>query len=162
MSMPRSRITRTALGCSGLGWLPALAALTAPPDSCSASASAICERALLPVHRNSTRARCGAALALGAWARGRRQARVQRHAGARQQLAAARQIEDVVGVAAVGGAAAHRDKTTVAQLAQVVGDQALAPARQLAQLADPPIAARQLAQQPPPQRVPRQPQETGR
>ena len=34
--MPRSRITRTALGCSGLGWLPALAALTAPPDSCSA------------------------------------------------------------------------------------------------------------------------------
>ena len=51
-----SRITRTALGCSGLGWLPALAALTAPPDSCSHSASAICERALLPVHRNRTRA----------------------------------------------------------------------------------------------------------
>jgi hypothetical protein len=56
MSIPRSRVTRTALGCSGLGWLPALAAVTAPPDSCSASASAICERALLPVHRNSTRA----------------------------------------------------------------------------------------------------------
>jgi hypothetical protein len=55
-SMPRSRITCTTLGCSGLGWLPALAALTAPPDSCSASASAICERALLPVYKNSTRA----------------------------------------------------------------------------------------------------------
>ena len=52
-----ARITRTALGCNGLGWLPALAARTAPSDSCSANASAICERALLPVHRNSTRAR---------------------------------------------------------------------------------------------------------
>ena len=68
----------------------------------------------------------------GARARGRRQARMQRHAGARQQLAAARQIEHVVGVATVGGAATRRDKTTVAQLAQVVGDQALAPARQRA------------------------------
>ena len=54
-SIPRRRITRTALGCSGLGRLPALAASTAPPDLCTASASAICERALLPVHRNSTR-----------------------------------------------------------------------------------------------------------
>ena len=54
--MPRSRITRTAFGWSGLGWLPALAARTAPPDRRSQSASAICERALLPVHRNSARA----------------------------------------------------------------------------------------------------------
>ena len=53
--MPRSRITRTALGCRGLGWLPALAALTAPWDSRSQSASAICERALLPVHPNAVR-----------------------------------------------------------------------------------------------------------
>ena len=87
---------------------------------------------------------------------------MQRRAGARQQLAAARQIEHVVGVAAVGGAAARRDQAAVAQLAQVVGDQALAPARQLAQLAHAPIAARQLAQQPPAQRVPRQPQEPRR
>src|SRR5918995_6055 len=98
--MPRSRITRTALGCSGLGWLPALAAL--------------------------------------------------------------RQLEDVVAVAPVGRAATHRDETAVAQLAQVVGDEALAPARERAQLADPPVAAPQLAQQPPPQRVPRQPQEPRR
>jgi hypothetical protein len=97
------------------------------------------------------------ALTPRASARRRRQGRMQRGAGARQQLSAARQIEDVVAVAAVGGAATHRNQATVAQLAQVVGDQALAPARQLAQLAHAPIAARQLAQQPPPQRVPRQP-----
>ncbi len=160
--MPRARITRTAFGCSGLGWLPALAAVTAPPDSCPASASAICERALLPVHRKSTRADA---------TRGSRPAR-GRGVGPRpgcsdtpalgQQLAAARQIEDVVGVAAVGRAAAHRDETAVAQLAQVIRDEALAPARQRAQLADAPIAARQLAQQAPPQRVPRQPQKRRR
>ena len=55
MSMPRSRITRTALGCRGLGWLPALAASTRAPPSRSRIASAIWERELLPVHRNSTR-----------------------------------------------------------------------------------------------------------
>jgi hypothetical protein len=98
----------------------------------------------------------------GARARGRREAGVQRHAGARQQLAAARQLEDVVRVASVGRAAMHRDQTAVAQLAQVVGDQALAPAGQRAQLADAPVAARQLAQQPPTQWVPGQPEERRR
>ena len=76
-----------------------------------------------------------------------------------EQLTAARQLEHVVGVAAVGGAAARRDEAAVAQLAQVVRDEALAPAGQLAQLADAPIAARQLAQQPPAQRMAGQPQE---
>ena len=57
MSMPRSAMTRTAFGCSGLGWLPALRASTVPADRCSTSASAIWERALLPVHRNSSRGR---------------------------------------------------------------------------------------------------------
>jgi hypothetical protein len=75
---------------------------------------------------------------------------------------AARQIKDVVGVAAVGGAATRRHKATVAQLAQVIGDQALVPARQFAELADPTIAARQLAQQLPPQRMRRQPHKTRR
>ena len=32
MSMPARAMTRTALGCSGLGWLPALAASTVPSD----------------------------------------------------------------------------------------------------------------------------------
>ena len=62
---------------------PRWRALTAPPDSCSSSASAICERALLPVHRNSTRAtrgRVGPRRRAAAAA----QARVQRGAGARR------------------------------------------------------------------------------
>ena len=41
MSMPRSAITRTAFGCSGLGRLPALRASTVPADRCSTRASAI-------------------------------------------------------------------------------------------------------------------------
>ena len=103
------------------------------------SASAICERALLPVHRNSTRAAARRAATGGG--RGVARARVQRDAGAGQQLAAARQIEHVVAVAAVGCAAAHRDEAAVAQPAQVVGDQALPPAPSSAQLAHAPIAA---------------------
>ena len=62
-----------------------------------------------------------------------------------EQLTAARELEYVVGVAAVGEAAPGRDESALAQLAQVVGDQALWPAGQRAQLADPPIASRQLA-----------------
>ena len=54
---PYERRTRTAFGCSDFGWLPALAASTDPADMCSSSASAIWDRALLPVHRNSTRGR---------------------------------------------------------------------------------------------------------
>ena len=87
---------------------------------------------------------------------------MQRGAGADEQLTAARQLEHVVGVTAVGEAAARRDHSAVAQLAQVVGDQALALPGQLAQLADTPIAARQFAQQPPAQRVAREPQKPRR
>ena len=55
MSMPRSAITRTAFGCSGFGWLPALRATIVPSERRSSSASAIWERAEFPVQRNSTR-----------------------------------------------------------------------------------------------------------
>ena len=105
--------------------------------------------------------RCGGTPAV-TWARGRDQTRMQRSAGARQQLAAAREIEDVVGVATVRRAAAHRDDTPVSQLAQVVRDEALAAARERAQLPHAPIAACQLAHQPPPQRMPREPQKPRR
>ena len=73
-----------------------------------------------------------------------------------------RELEHVVGVAAVGEAATGRDQPPIAQLAQVVGDQALPVTGELAQLAHAPIAARQLAQQPPPQRVPGKPKELRR
>ena len=86
-------------------------------------------------------------------AHGGRQPWMQRRTGGDEQLTAARQLEDVVGVAAVGEAAAGRHQFAVAQLTQVVGDQALALAGQLAQLADTPIAARQFAQEPPAQRM---------
>src|SRR4051794_1691694 len=66
----------------------------------------------------------------------RRETWMQRDSHAREQLAATREVEHVVGVAAVRCAASRRDQATVAQLAQVVGDEVLALARQLAQLAD--------------------------
>ena len=87
---------------------------------------------------------------------------MQRGARADEQLTAARQLEHVVRVTAVGEAAARRDQPAVAQPAQVVRDEALALVGELAQLADPPIAVRQLAQQPPPQRVARELQESRR
>ena len=63
-SMPYSAIAAIASGCTGLGWLPALLTVTAAPARCRSSASAICDRELFPVQRNSTRTRrreCGAA-----------------------------------------------------------------------------------------------------
>jgi hypothetical protein len=87
---------------------------------------------------------------------------VQRRARAREQLAAARQVERVVGVAAVGQAAPRGDQSTVAQLTQVVGDEVLRLRDELAELADAPVAARQLAEQPPPQRLARKPQNARR
>jgi len=55
ISMPCSRITAIAFGCTGLGRLPALAAVTEPGAAASRIAWAICDRALFPVHKNSTR-----------------------------------------------------------------------------------------------------------
>src|SRR5215211_4603039 len=104
----------------------------------------------------------GALPVAAAGTRGWRQAGMQGNTCVRQELAATRQIEHVVAVAAVSGAAALRDKALVAQLTQVVRDQALAPPRRRAELAHTPIAARQLAQEPPPQRMPRQPQKPRR
>ena len=54
MSIPRLWRTPTALGCSGFGSLPALAASIVPADMRSSSASAIWDRALFPVHKNNT------------------------------------------------------------------------------------------------------------
>ena len=78
---------------------------------------------------------------------------MQRHRGPGQKLAAALEIADVVGVAAVRRAATPEHHPLRAQPTQVIGDQALRLPHQRAQLPDPPIAVRQLGQQPPPQRM---------
>src|SRR4051812_24482171 len=65
------------------------------------------------------------ASARSTWRGARREARMQRDSRAREQLAATREIEHVVGVTSVRRAASRRDQATVAQLAQVVGDEVL-------------------------------------
>ena len=87
---------------------------------------------------------------------------MQRGRGVGEQLPARDQIEAVVGVAPVRGAPPHGHQPAATQLAQVVRRQALPLADQRRELTDLPIAARQLAQQPPPQRVSRQPQKPRR
>ena len=98
-----------ALGCSGFGWLPALTASIAPADMCSRSASAIWDRALLPVHRNNTRGRRRELPSSWTRRRLRRETQrgVQRAAGALQRLAAGDEVDGVVAVAAVRRAAAR-------------------------------------------------------
>ena len=77
---------------------------------------------------------------------------MQRATGGRQQAADAREIDRVVGVPAIGGAAPRRDQAGVPQLAQVVRDQVLRLADQVGQLVHRAVAAGQIAQQPPAQR----------
>ena len=145
MSMPRLFMTRTALGCSGFGWLPALAASIAPADMWSRSASAIWERALFPVHRNRTRRRRperrgrGAARATPARARGRDGARRPPPAAARDS-ARGRSRSSVS--RPIGRAAPRRHEPAVAELTQVVRHQALRLVDELRQLPHRPVALR--------------------
>ena len=92
----------------GLGRLPALVTSTWPPVWWRSRASAIGERALLPVHTNST-ATAGAGPPPGSgWWRLGAQRGVQRGAGVGQRVGAAVQVQVVVAVAAVEAAAAWR------------------------------------------------------
>ena len=79
---------------------------------------------------------------------------MQRDARLRQRFATAREVEHVVAVAAVGAAPPGRHEPAVAEQTQVVRDQVLAFSGAGAQLADAQIAPRQLAQEPPTQRMP--------
>src|SRR4051812_8406513 len=98
--------------------------------------------------------------ALGLRDRRRDEPGMQRRACRRQELATPVEVERVVRVTAVGRAAARRHEATVAQPAQVIRDKALPLPRELAQLADAPVAACQIAQQLPPQRVARKLEKT--
>ncbi len=87
---------------------------------------------------------------------------MERPAGGRQQPSDPREIQPVVGVPAIGGAAPRGHETAIPQLAKVVGDQVLSLANQVGQLVHDAVAPRQLPQQPPTQGVSRQLQELGR
>ena len=78
---------------------------------------------------------------------------MQRPAARRQQLAAPREVEHVVRVTPVGGATAARNDALGAELAEVVGDQVLGRIEQAAQLANAAVAARELDQQSPAERI---------
>jgi hypothetical protein len=86
---------------------------------------------------------------------------VQRVPGVAEEVAAAQQIGAVVDVAAVGRAAARGDDAGLAELLQVVGDQVLRLADELDELADAPIAAPELVDQLPAQRIAEQPEDRG-
>ena len=81
------------------------------------------------------------------------QGRVQGGAGVGQRVGAAVQVEVVVGVAAVEGAAGGGDQAAVAEQPQMVGHQALRLADPGHQLADPQVAVGEPGQQLPAQRV---------
>jgi hypothetical protein len=88
--------------------------------------------------------------------------RVQGPAGPSQQLGEPGQIEAVVRLATVEGAPVHPYQPGLAELAQVVGDQALGLAHQGSQLSNPTVAVRQLPQQSPPQGMPGETQDRRR
>src|SRR6185312_11537170 len=90
------------------------------------------------------------------------QSRMEGAASRRQEAADTRQIDPVVGVAAIGGAAPRRYQRAIAQLAQMVRDQVLRLADERRQLADDAVAAGELAQQAPTHGMPGQLQKVRR
>jgi hypothetical protein len=86
---------------------------------------------------------------------------MQRAARGLQLLPAARQVDGVVAVPSIGRALTRAHEPVSAQLTQVVRHQALPLAEELCQLPHGPVAVHELPQQPPTNRVCRQPQEPG-
>jgi hypothetical protein len=94
--------------------------------------------------------------------RGQIQAGVERAAARREELTAAGEVEQVVGLAAVEGAAAPLDQLLGLKPSEVVGHERLRFLEQLAKFVDAAVAAGQLEQQPPAQRMRGQLQKAGR
>ena len=86
---------------------------------------------------------------------------VERGGALAEELAAAIQVQAVVGVAAIEGAATRRHQPRVAQLAQVVRDEVLLLTDERGELADSTIAARQRREERPAMAITDQPQELG-
>jgi hypothetical protein len=87
---------------------------------------------------------------------------MQRFARASEELRAARKVDRVVRVAAIGRATTHRDQFPVPELAEVIRDEALRLTEHGGQLAHGAVAACELPEQPPADRVPRELQERRR
>jgi hypothetical protein len=66
-----------------------------------------------------------------------------------KQFAAAQQVDSVVRVAGVSGAAAHPDDVGLTEATEVIRDEILGPADQIGQLTDLPITVGELSQQAP-------------
>ena len=159
---PYERRTRTAFGCSGFGWLPGARGSTDPPDMCWRSASAICDRALLPCTGTAPAVDDADSAPVDTLAPPSRNDGCSAPPALLQRLAAGEEVDGVVAVAAIRRAASRRHEPTFAEQAQVVGHQALRLVDQHHQLPHGPIALHELSQQPPPQRMRRQPHESWR
>src|SRR6059058_1925100 len=72
---------------------------------------------------------------------------MERTSGVREQLAASKEVRSVVDVSAVGGASPGGDDAGVAQLGEVVRNEALRLAKQLRELTDASVAPGQLGEQ---------------
>ena len=84
---------------------------------------------------------------------------MERAPGFAEEVPAAKQIGRVVDVATVGRASAGADDAGVSELRQVVGDQVLRLPDELHELADTAIAAAELDDQLPSQRIAEQPED---
>ena len=84
---------------------------------------------------------------------------MKRAADRLEELPAASEIDAVVAVAPVGGAAVHGEQLPGSQLTQVVRHEALRFSEQLRQLPDRAITVDQLLQEPPSKGMPRKLQE---
>ena len=87
---------------------------------------------------------------------------MEREPGFAEEVPAAEQVGPVVDVATVGRASAGADDAGAPELRQVVGDQVLRLPDELHELADTAIAATELADQLPSQRIAEQPEDLRR
>ena len=86
---------------------------------------------------------------------------MDRRPGPGEGVGAPGEVEVVVGLARVEARPARRDQSRGAEQPQVVGHQALRRPQSRDELADPLVGCRELADQPPPQRLGEQPDGRG-
>ena len=128
---------RDRVGVERFGVAPALRGSIVRPERSISNASAICERELLPVHRNKIRGPATGRTRQGGW-------RDEPGPGWRCSPAPARrcgtgEFGAVVRVPTVRGAASRGDQSGTPELGKVVGDQVLRCADERRQLPNTPI-----------------------